>query len=249
MRKLFLGFAAGAMALVGAQTAAAGALTAASITLALGALPPATFTGIFATAAGAGTASGSGATANWSIASGFVPAGATTATIPLTSAPPISQIQVVIAGNPDPGAFVGSAGGAMLVDGVANVKGFGGFTLLGVPLRVGTTLTTTPPTAYGIAITAFANAWTTKTTTIQLQTATQFGGTTSMATGTNSLVGGGGTVTLVSALNVLTNLAGQLPAFVTLTLSYEAIPEPGTLLLLGSGVIGLVAIGRKKIRK
>ncbi len=30
---------------------------------------------------------------------------------------------------------------------------------------------------------------------------------------------------------------------------YGQVPEPGTLLLLGSGLLGLVGVGRKKFRK
>jgi hypothetical protein len=51
----------------------------------------------------------------------------------------------------------------------------------------------------------------------------------------------------VSAVNVMTNVFGQIPTFGTLTLRY--VPEPGTLLLLGSGIAGLALIGRRKRRK
>jgi hypothetical protein len=242
MRKLFIGLFAGLGLLVsGAPIATAGPLTSINLVLGLGALPPAVFSASGLT--GAGSATGTGAGATWTVAAGAVPTGVTTATIPLTAAAPISQIQIVISNNAS-GAFAGSSGGTMAVVGAANVKGFGGFTLLGIPLSVGVTAVSVPPTAYGIAVTAFANAWTTKSTTVALTTPTSQGATTAMATGANGLVNGGGTVVLVSALNVLTNIAGQLPAFVTLTLNF--VPEPGTLLLLGAGVAGLLAIGRSK---
>ncbi len=245
MRRLFVGLVAGfGLLLSGAPAANAGPLTSVDMVFGLGTLPPAVFTANYTAGAGMGTALNA---TTFTMVAGAVPAGATTATIPLTSAPPISQIQVVIAGNPVGGTFAGSASpvGVMPVTGAANVKGFGGFTLLGVPIAVGFPTTTIPPTAYGIAITAWANAWTTKTTTVALTTPTQFGAVTAMATGTNMLTpGGGGTVTLVSALNILTNLAGQLPAFTSITLGF--VPEPGTLFLLASGVAGLVALGRSR---
>jgi len=45
---------------------------------------------------------------------------------------------------------------------------------------------------------------------------------------------------------VSTNIGASavLPAFGILTLQF--VPEPGTLILLGSGIAGLVAIGRRR---
>jgi hypothetical protein len=54
-------------------------------------------------------------------------------------------------------------------------------------------------------------------------------------------------VTVTKAFTSLTGSFPELPLFGTMTL--HIIPEPGTALLLGAGVIGLVAFGRKKIRK
>jgi hypothetical protein len=187
-----------------------------------------------------------------------VPGGTVTATIPSSAAPPITQIQLIINGNPATGNFVASANASMAVTGVANVKAFGGLTLLGIPLTVGAVTTIQPPVVSGIGVTGYANQWTTKTTTIVLTTpatVTTPGLGTVMVTqatqmGFNGLVNGGGTVVLVSALNVITNVAGQLPSFAVLVLSYlPDAPEPGTLMLLGSGIAGLALIGRRKLQK
>ena len=55
------------------------------------------------------------------------------------------------------------------------------------------------------------------------------------------------TLTLVTPAHV--NAAGltRLPTFAALSLHF--IPEPGTALLLGAGLAGLVAVGRKRMSK
>jgi hypothetical protein len=242
MRKLFAILAVG-VGLLGAHTAQAGALVYAQLTLAIGTLPPGVFT---ASGLLGGSASGTGGGAAWSVGAGAVPGGTVTATIPSSAAPPITQIQIVINGNPATGNFVASNTAAMAVTGVANVKAFGGLTLLGIPLSVGVVTTIQPPVVSGIGVTGYANTWTTKTTSIYATAVSA--NVTQM--GFNGLVNGGGTVVLVSALNVVTNVAGQLPAFAFLVLNYlPDVPEPGTLMLLGSGIAGLALIGRRKLQK
>jgi len=59
--------------------------------------------------------------------------------------------------------------------------------------------------------------------------------------------GTGGVVQLISAFHVTTNAAGNLPGLAIQTLTF--VPEPGTLLLLGSGVVGLALYGRRRLRK
>ena len=239
MRKLFVGFAVGAMALAGASTASAGTLTSATLDFALGTLPAATLTA----GAGGGTASSSSI---WNVAFGDVPTGAFTTTLPSSAAPPLTKIQIIISGNA-PGSFTAPSG-TMAVTGVANVQSYGGITLLGIPLIGGVTTTINAGPSYGVLVTGYANNWTTNTTVIALVTPTSQGATTAAVTGSNTLDGAGnGTVVLVSGLNVLTNIAGQFAAFLTLTLNYA--PEPGTLMLLGSGIVGLAVIGRRKLQK
>ena len=62
-----------------------------------------------------------------------------------------------------------------------------------------------------------------------------------------------GVVQLISPMQVSTNLAGagtsneKIALFGFLTIHF--VPEPGMLLLLGSGVAGLALLGRNRMRK
>jgi hypothetical protein len=58
--------------------------------------------------------------------------------------------------------------------------------------------------------------------------------------------GGAGTVQLIApvSVEVVGGLAGTLPIVGVLTLQF--VPEPGTILLVGSGIVGLVAFGRTR---
>ena len=68
--------------------------------------------------------------------------------------------------------------------------------------------------------------------------------------GSNALVSAGqaGRVTVVSPLWIhLTSTQGNLPGAVKL--HFEFIPEPGSLVLLVSGAVGLAVLGRRRMRR
>jgi hypothetical protein len=68
--------------------------------------------------------------------------------------------------------------------------------------------------------------------------------------GTNNLASGSkaGMVTVVAPLRIDTGLvAGVIPGLVDMKFTF--VPEPGTMLLLVSGAVGLAVIGRRRMRK
>lgn len=68
--------------------------------------------------------------------------------------------------------------------------------------------------------------------------------------GTNNLISGSkaGMVTVVAPLRIdVDTIAGVIPGYVRIKMSF--VPEPGTMLLLVSGAVGLAVIGRRRMRK
>jgi hypothetical protein len=68
--------------------------------------------------------------------------------------------------------------------------------------------------------------------------------------GTNNLASGSkaGMVTVVAPLRIdVDAIAGVIPGSVSMTFTF--VPEPGTVLLLVSGAVGLAVIGRRRMRK
>jgi hypothetical protein len=250
MRKL-CSFAVVMIAALGLAGAAHGApLTNASISIPLGtALAPPPISGT-----GTGTSPGGGnAWVNGNILVG------TAAATGITSAPPITQVVISLAGHAA-GNFTatggpgGGVGGPMTLSGVARILAYtGNVTLVAVPLSAagqpGGFVSVTG--GGGTIIQAYGTGWTTGSWTLMAPATTVGGGTTTpqtvTATGADLRTPlGGGTLVLISPLFIRTNLAGDIPTFAVLTLGFAPIPEPGTLLLLGSGIAGLALLGRKR---
>ena len=108
-----------------------------------------------------------------------------------------------------------------------------------------------------------ANPWQIKTATIYDQITTPINGLQTTVTrkyngwahgpgsATTTTAQIGGVVQLISASQVRTNLpqGSSVKVASAQTLLIRFVPEPGMLLMIGSGIAGLVLIGRKRMRK
>jgi hypothetical protein len=133
----------------------------------------------------------------------------------------------------------GAFGGIMPINGVVQVKGA---LALNVPISVigkGGVVS-----AGGIVVDGAP--WTTGVGKVTTDGAVM-GMFAAAGTAAGPLGAASSTLTLVTPAHV--NAAGltRLPTFASLSLHF--IPEPGTALLLGAGLAGLVAIGRKRMSK
>jgi hypothetical protein len=174
--------------------------------------------------------------------------------VPITdpSAAPIAEVKVTAMNGA--GAFAGvNFGGQMPINGTAKVclysfcgdpitaSGAGNLSNLNVPL----TVVGQGGAAFvkgSVNITVIGAPWTTGTAAIG--TITKAGGA-SPASNTGAA---SGTVSLVTPIFISTTVGSFaiVPAFGILSLHF--VPEPGTLMLLGSGIAGLLAFGRSRVR-
>jgi hypothetical protein len=144
----------------------------------------------------------------------------------------------------------GAFGGVMPINGVTKVCLFGtcsgASANLNVPLTVVGGGDGRAPNATWVTgavnLTVVGAPWTTGTASVG--TITQMGGVAPASnTGAPS-----GNLTLVTPIFISTAISGSevVPGFAFLNLHF--VPEPGTLMLLGSGIAGLVAFGRSRVR-
>lgn len=260
MRKLFTILAATGLVISVASSAGAGTLTGATLSIVVPGGLHATAAVFQASAAGTGQSSATSAT--------FGAGSALAGSEKFLSGTDLEALQVFIHGN---GKVSASNGGAVSITGPivgtagAAVSISGGGPLVIVPLRLGSVSSQTV-TAFGgqLRATVSGSAWhlgkVSQTGFFTSRGVDQVAGTVIsttvggkhrirvQTTGSFDLTANGaGTVKLVTLTHLVSSGVAVTDAWAptSLTLTYAA-PEPGTLLLIGAGILGLIAAGRRK---
>jgi hypothetical protein len=264
MRKLFLLFAVGVLALGLSAQAGAATLTITSnsvLGLGVGALPPLGFDPTSEPSVVVDDLTGA-----FTVPANLFTGATNVPTQLFTGVDLISGLRIEIQGHDAIPLALGALPGAQVGNVVRVGGGFGGegsiqgTTFVNVLKLFDLVIPLTPVgqndgfvTALegSLLITVYGTGWTTGVVAITGVTtetpATNVVNTVVFAGFDNRGLDGVGQVQIISPFKAVTSAAGNLPGLAVMTLNF--VPEAGTLLLLGSGVVGLALLGRRRMRK